>query len=80
MEGLDGVYISCDGSVFVGLVVLKDRWSVWEREGHGCGTRYGLGKGERTKEAGATRGRKEKKRLIFEECVCWGVRDSTGSC
>lgn len=24
MEGLDGVYISSDGSVFVGLVVLKD--------------------------------------------------------
>lgn len=69
MEGLDGVYISCDGSVFVGLVVLKNRCCVWERGGHGCGRRYGLGKGGRTKEAGATRGRKEKKRLNLRS-VC----------
>lgn len=67
MEGLDGVYISCDGSVFVGLAVLKDRCCVWERGGHGCGSRYRSGKGGRTKEAGA-RGRKGKEVNLRSVC------------
>lgn len=45
MEGLDSVYISCDGSLFVGLVVLMwiDIWLSVE------GSRYGVisGDGER---------------------------------
>ena len=42
MEGLDGVYISCDGSFFVGLVVLMDRY--WLCVG---GNGMGLGEGEK---------------------------------
>lgn len=64
MEGLDGVYISCDGGVFVGLVVLKDGCCVcaWGPPGGGD-VLYELGKGgEDCGGRGGGGGARERKR------------------
>lgn len=68
MEGLDGVYISCDGSLFVGLVVLMsiDSGCLLEESVWG----YLLDGERRERDDGCGGGRgKERTRNEYEECV-----------